>query len=262
MERSFRHSLKWQTFIKTTVSFALRAVCSSFSFIHAESFYLPHCCCSPFSLVLTFITFLSLAILSSVFSKKSSRLWNIFGFHPFLLSKRHFMTTMLHLSPPLLIPILSDLSSFPPSFLSFILSLISWCWLASLSGLYVSSVPPLPAFQSPLSSARSAPSAPVPSSRSPALFLCDSFWKMSRMRLCAAAWRRRMRTRHCWPSRWWSSCVFPGGRTGRRREKRQVRRERNNFEMETGRLRRSRMENRGRRAVPPRWLKETRDGRY
>lgn len=42
----------------------------------------------------------------------------IFGFHPFL-SKRHFMTTLLHLSPPLLIPILSDLSSFTPVFHSF-----------------------------------------------------------------------------------------------------------------------------------------------
>ena len=49
---------------------------------------------------------------------------------------------------------------------------------------------------------------------------------------------------------------------GRQREKRRVRRERNNFEMGTGRLRRSRMENREHRAVPPRWLRETRDGRY
>lgn len=50
--------------------------------------------------------------------KKSPCLQNIFGFHPFL-SKRHFMTTLLNLSPPLLIPILSDLSSFTPVFHSF-----------------------------------------------------------------------------------------------------------------------------------------------
>lgn len=64
-------------------------------------------------------------------------------------------------------------------------SFISWCWLVSLSGLSVSSVPLLPACQSPLSSARSAPSAPVPSSRCPALFLCDSFLPTTRMGICA-----------------------------------------------------------------------------
>lgn len=74
-------------------------------------------------LLLTFITFLLLAILSSYLSprqkKKITLLTKyIFGFHPFL-SKRHFMTTFLHLSPPLLIPILSDLSSFTPVFHSF-----------------------------------------------------------------------------------------------------------------------------------------------
>lgn len=74
--------------------------------------------------------------------------------------------------------------------------------------------------------------------------------------------RRRKRTRHCWPSRWWSSCAFPSGRTGRPREKRQVRREKSNFEMATERLRRSRMENRGHRAVPPHWLREMQEGRY
>lgn len=41
-----------------------------------------------------------------------------------------------------------------------------------------------------------------------------------------------------------------------------MRREKSNFEMATERLRRSRMENRGHRAVPPRWLREMQEGRY
>lgn len=40
-----------------------------------------------------------------------------------------------------------------------------------------------------------------------------------------------------------------------------MRRERSNSEMETGRRRRSRTENRGHRAVPPRWPREMLDGR-
>ena len=75
-------------------------------------------------------------------------------------------------------------------------------------------------------------------------------------------WRRRKRTRHRWPSRRCSSCVSPGGRTGRRKETTQVRREKSHFEMATVRLRRSRTGNRGHRAVPPHWLRETQDGHY
>ncbi len=68
--------------------------------VHAVSFYLPQCCCSPFSLCLSlsFITFLPLAILSSPkmsFSKShlayKTSLVSIF-------TKRHFMTTILHIS--------------------------------------------------------------------------------------------------------------------------------------------------------------------
>lgn len=48
----------------------------------------------------------------------------------------------------------------------------------------------------------------------------------------------------------------------RQKEKRQVKKEKNNFEMATGRLRRSRMENLGHREVLPRWLREMQDGHY
>lgn len=51
--------------------------------------------------------------------KKSPCLQNISLVSILSLSKRHFMTTLIHLSPPLLIPILSDLSSFTPVFHSF-----------------------------------------------------------------------------------------------------------------------------------------------
>lgn len=49
---------------------------------------------------------------------------------------------------------------------------------------------------------------------------------------------------------------------GIRREKRQVKKEKNNSEMVTGRLKRSRMENRGHKAVPLRWLRGMQDGHY